>query len=68
MAISTITLEGVTCALCANQVSTALHAVEGVRNFDVDLADRVTVITFDDDETTDERIRGVIESHNCDSH
>ncbi|WP_067622420.1 heavy-metal-associated domain-containing protein [Alicyclobacillus acidiphilus] len=68
MAISTITLEDVTCALCANRVSVALHAVEGIRNFDVDLAEQTAVITFDDDEISGARIRDVIDDNNCDVH
>ncbi|GMA65360.1 heavy-metal-associated domain-containing protein [Alicyclobacillus fastidiosus] len=68
MTISTLTLEGATCAMCANSVSNALHTVEGIRNLDVDLADKVATITYDDDETTDSFIRDVVNRANCDSH
>lgn len=68
MAISTITLQSATCPLCANRVSVALHAVAGVRNFDVDLSDEIAVITYDDDTVDDAVIRNVIDEVNCDAH
>ncbi|WAH38272.1 heavy-metal-associated domain-containing protein [Alicyclobacillus dauci] len=68
MTISTITLEGVTCANCANSVSNALHSVQGVENFDVDLFDQITTITYDDDQTSSSIIRSTIEQSNCDVH
>jgi copper chaperone CopZ len=46
----------------------ALHSVEGVRNFDVDLSDQIAVITYDDDETSDTFIRSTIEKVNCKAH
>ncbi|EJY57080.1 Heavy metal transport/detoxification protein [Alicyclobacillus hesperidum URH17-3-68] len=46
----------------------ALHAVAGVRNFDVDLSDEIAVITYDDDTVDDAVIRNVIDEVNCDAH
>ncbi|MFD1677465.1 heavy-metal-associated domain-containing protein [Alicyclobacillus fodiniaquatilis] len=66
--MSTMTLKDMTCANCANEVSVALHSVEGVRNFDVDLSDQIAVITYDDDETSDTFIRSTIEKVNCKAH
>lgn len=68
MAMSVLTLEGVTCAMCANEVSNALQSVQGVQNFDVDLADKVTVITYDDDQVSDSFIQKTIGKVNCKSH
>lgn len=68
MALSIMTLEGATCPMCANPVSVALHAVQGVQNLDVDLADNVATITYDDDEVTASQIRHAVDDVNCTSH
>jgi copper chaperone CopZ len=66
--ISTLTLKAVTCPMCANSVSNALHSVQGVQNLDVDFFDQITTITFDDDTTNDAFIRTVVEGANCSAH
>ncbi|EPZ45047.1 heavy-metal-associated domain-containing protein [Alicyclobacillus acidoterrestris] len=68
MAISTLTLEGATCPMCANAVSNALHSLQGVQHLDVDLADQIATITYDDDETTDASIRETVDRASCATH
>ncbi len=54
--------------MCANAVSNALHALQGVQHLDVDLADQIATITYDDDETTDASIRETVDRANCATH
>jgi len=68
MTLSTLTLRDATCSLCANKVSVALHAVEGVRHFDVDLADQTAVVTFDDDVVDRDHICRIIGRTHCHDH
>lgn len=68
MGLSILTLEDATCPMCANPVSIALHSVEGVRNLDVDLADAIATITYDDDTVSESEIRNTVDDANCASH
>lgn len=68
MGLSILTLEGATCSMCANPVSIALHSIEGVKNLDIDLADAVATITYDDDTVTENAILETVDDTNCSSH
>jgi mercuric ion binding protein len=45
----TLDVENMTCALCPFTVHKSLEAVEGVQTVKVSLADKTTVVTFDDE-------------------
>ena len=52
----TLAVRNMTCATCPIAVRTAIKAVVGVKDVDIDFAKRTALVTFDDSQTTVDRL------------
>ena len=60
MAVTTIKVQGMTCDHCVMRVAKALKAVSGVHDAKVDLQKVEAVVSYDDTETTPEKLSATI--------
>ena len=61
----TISIEGMSCAGCVSRVETALAAVDGVSNAEVNLATKRANITYDTSATQPAALVNAISSTGC---
>lgn len=61
MRTTTIAVKGLSCSGCVTSVSKALHSVEGVQNLDINLAENLATVTFDESLVQENHIKNVIE-------
>lgn len=52
----TLAVQNMTCATCPIAVRTAIKAVAGVKDVNIDFAKRTALVTFDDSRTTVDRL------------
>lgn len=58
----TLSIEGMTCNGCANNVTQALQAVPGVESAQVSLAEKRATIRFDDTRATPAALKEAVEA------
>ncbi len=57
-----LTLEGMTCASCANNIDRILHQTEGISQANVNLANDTALITYDEDKVSSDDMIKAVES------